>query len=534
MAILSRFPKWLLIARCEYNVSTARLRRIRPYLPFLIIPLLALHVAFLAPAMVSAMFGDTGSYLLSQTALATIQILFFCLFFYFIVIPFADTLRQAESRQLDLLLSAPIASGDLLLGEYLGQLPFYGIFIIAFAAVFTAAIGPLGMGPAQTLIVITIFVLMSLSAFWIGVVASGVLRTRLERLAGGRDIGKAVAMMLPMPMMVIIYAAAFGGLLDFLSNPEGQIVQNLLAALPSSWGARVVTDFAANPGNLGAISPSSLARVGGIIAFFFASLWVGLRISKRAYGLREASLSSSIAGPDGLFHGLIRRIGGGGSFGVLLSSLFKEYGRRLENISNVGYMIGIMVVASIFLPSRGGPPAFAIMSSLFIYPIVTVMVTSDVTVKGKESLFIYKKAPHGTSTYVRVLIARGYLLLIPIIGIASLAVSLICPQMGTDISLVVAGTLVIMVCADVIIVLGLFLLNPAFSEKSPKFWMNAIILILLHIGLFVMSFLLLVKEGKAPDPVQGLPSVLGIITLLLWITAGGFLALGIWKLNSVE
>jgi hypothetical protein len=534
LATLSTSHKWLVVARCEYNMSTGRIRRIRPYLPFLIILLLALHVAFLAPAIVSVIFGDTGSYLLSQAALASVQIAFFCLFFYFIVIPFADTLRQPEARQLDLLLSAPISSSDLLLGEYVGQIPFYGIFITLFAAVFAAVLGPLGMGPAQNLIIITIFVLMSLSAFWIGVVGSAVLKTRLERFAGGRDIGKAVAMMLPLPMMVVLYAAMGGGLLGFLSNPEGEFVQNILAILPSSWGAKVVIDFAANPGNLGAISLSSLARLGGIVAFFFGSLWVGLRVSKRAYSLQEASLSTSIAGPDGLFYRLIRKIGGGRSFGILLASLFKEYGRRLENISNVGYMIGILVVASVFLPSGEGPPAFAIMRSLFIYPIVTVMVTADVTVQGKESLFIYKKVPHGTSTFLKVLIARGYMLLIPLIGFASLAMCLMCPQMGAGISLVIAGILVIMACADVIVVFGLFLVNPAFTQKSPKFWMNVVIVILLHIGLFVVAFLLLVEEGRAPGPVQGLPSVLGIITLLLWLASGAFLALGIWKLNSVE
>jgi hypothetical protein len=515
-------------------MSTGRIRRIRPYLPFLIILLLALHVAFLAPAIVSAMFGDTGSYLLSRAALATVQIAFFCLFFYFIVIPFADTLRQPESRQLDLLLSAPISSSDLLLGEYVGQIPFYGIFITVFAAVFAAVLGPLGMGLAQNLIIITIFVLMSLSAFWIGVVGSAVLRTKLERLAGGRDIGKAVAMMLPLPMMVVLYAAMGGGLLEFLSNPEGGFAQNMLAILPSSWGARVVVDFAANPGNLGAISLGSLARAGGIVAFFLASLWVGLRVSKRAYSLQEASLSTSVAGPDGLFYGLIRKIGGGRSFGILLASLFKEYGRRLENISNVGYMIGILIVASVFLPRGEGPPAFVVMSSLFIYPIVTVMVTADVTAQGKESLLLYKRVPHGTSTYLKVLIARGYMLLIPLIGFASLAMCFTYPQMGMGISLVIAGILVIMACADVIVVLGLFLVNPAFTEKSPRFWMNVVILVLIHIGLFIVAFLLLLDEGRAPDPVQGLPSVLGIIALLVWLAAGGLLALGLWKLSSIE
>ncbi len=532
-------PKWLLVARCEYNMSTARVRRIRRYLPVLIVLLLALHVVYLAPGIVSLLFDDPGSLLLTQTALATVQVVFFCLFFYFIVIPFADTLRQPESRKLDLLLSAPVRPSDLLLGEYLGGVPFYTAFISVFAAVFAAVLAPMGLDFAQIFIIVAMFVMMSLSAFWIGIVASAILRTKLERFAGGKDIGKALAMILPLPMMVILYAAMGGGLLEFLSKPQGQVAHTILAILPSSWGAKVVTDFAMNPGNLGATALSSFARAGGIVVFFIASLWLGLKAADRAYSLQEASLSSSVAGPDGIFYRMIRAVGGSGSFGTLLASLFKEYGRRLENISNLSYMIGILIVASIFLPSSGGsdssaPPVFVIMGVLFIYPIVTVMVTADVAARGKESIFIYKKAPGGTSAYHKVLIARGYMLLTPLIGGATLAMCYFSPRIGIWDSLVITAMLVLTAMADVIIIIGLFLVNPAFSEKSPKFWLNIVLVIILHIAFFVVSFLLLVKNGEAPDPVTGLPLALGILALLSWLGAAGFLALGRWKLNSIE
>ncbi len=532
-------PKWLLFARCEYNKSTASVRRIRRYLPLLIILILALHVVYLAPQIVSLLFDDPVSILLSQTALATVQVMFFCLFFYFMVIPFADILRQPESQELDLLLSAPIEPSDLLLGKFLGGMPFYAIFIAGIGAVFTAVLAPLGLGLTQILTIVGMFVLLSLSAFWIGLVASSVLRTRLERLAGGRDIGRALAMALPLPMMVVLYAALGGGLIEFLSRPQGEVARALLSIIPSSWGARVVTDFAMNPGNLGATAGSSLARVGGIALFFIASLWVGLKIAGRAYSLEQISLSSSVAGPDGLLYAGIRTVGGGGSFGTLLASLFKEYGRTLENLSNIGYMMGILIVASIFLPSSGSPessapPAFVIMGALFIYPIVSVMVTADMAARGRESIFIYKKAPGGTSSYLKVLIARGYMLLTPMILGATLAMCIISPRIGIYDSLLITAMLVLASMADVIIVIGLFLVNPAFSEKSPRFWLNIALVAILHIALFAVSFFLLVEDGQAPDPVEGLPIVLGTLALLIWLVAAGFLVLARWKLNSIE
>lgn len=50
-------PKWLVVARNEYRVHTGRIRRIRPYFPYLVIGLLAIYVMFIAPAVVSLSEG---------------------------------------------------------------------------------------------------------------------------------------------------------------------------------------------------------------------------------------------------------------------------------------------------------------------------------------------------------------------------------------------------------------------------------------------------------------------------------------------
>jgi hypothetical protein len=473
------------------------------------------------------------SVMLSDLAVAAIQVAFLAVSFYFIVIPFADTLRQPSSSHYELLLSAPIKPSDLLLGEYLGELPFYAIFIAVFSGVFAAAMKPLGLGAVQVLIVTIVFILTSMSAFWIGVVGSAMLKARLERFAGGKDIGKAIAMIMPLPMVAIIYASMGGDLLRFIANPQNSIVRRILELLPSSWGAGVVVDFTTSPGNIAPVALDVAIRLGALAAFFLASLWLGARLADRAYTLEQGSLSISRAGPDGLLYAAIRALGGGRHFGSLLASLFKDYGRRLENISNLTYMLGILVIASMFLPSRGGPPVF-LMSALFVYPVVVVMVNGYVTMQGKENLFIYKKAPSGISRFLRATIFKGLLLLIPLTGGTTLAMTLLNSSLPAQTALVWTGLIALMVSGDVILVIGLFLINPAFSQKSPRFMLNLFTVIGIQLAMFVVSFLLLMVDGKAPDPIESIPQFLVCLSLLVWPVGIGVMLLGRRKLNGLE
>ena len=106
-----------------------------------------------------------------------------------------------------------------------------------------------------------------------GSVIAAVLRTKLEKTARGRDIGRALAMIIALPLVALIYAIQFGGLLDALAAPgTGGLISTILSLLPSSWGGEVVVAFAANPGNIGAVSFETLTRFGGLIFFFVAKV----------------------------------------------------------------------------------------------------------------------------------------------------------------------------------------------------------------------------------------------------------------------
>ena len=526
-------PKWLVVARNEYRIRTSRIRKIRPYFPHLVVGLLAVYVVFIAPAFVSLFIDDFLALILSQVAVAMMQIILFMLFIYFIMFPITETLREEQTGQLEIFLAAPIKPSDVLLGEFLGEMPYYVIFVTVITGFFTAVLNPLGLDLIQVAIIIIIFVVTFLSALWIGTVIAAILRTKLGKTARGRDIGRALAMIIALPMVALVYAIMYGGLLE---AGTGGIVKTILSLMPSSWGAEVVVGFASNPGNIGAVGFETFTRFGGLVAFFVAVLWLGTKAANRAYSLEPQTFTASKVKPDGFFYKTVKNLGGGGSFGTLLVSTFKDYSRRLENLSGITYIIGILVLMNIFIvpnvsTGTDDPPVAWMMNQIML-PILAVMVAGRVTVQGKETLFIFKKSPSGVVRLVKTSLVQSWLVTLPIAAAITATTTILDPQ-NTFISLLTnTGLVTLIVAANVAFVLGLFLLNPVFSVKSAKMWLNVMIIQFVSIGLFAVSIIVLTGSGS--EPFGDILYVQLLQTVLSWLAGIVFLYLGKRKLSRIE
>jgi len=321
-------------------------------------------------------------------------------FIYFIIIPITQTLREVQTKQLEIFLAAPIKPSDVLIGEFLGQIPLYAIFITVIIGFFTAVLRPLGLDLLQTAIIIIIFIVTILSALWVGTLIAALLRTKLGKTARGRDVGRALAMIIALPLVALYYSMQFGGLLEALADPNTSgIVKTVLNLLPSSWGAELIVNFINHPGNISAILLETVTRLIGLLAFLFGSLWLGSKAANKLYSLEPMSFIAPRTKSDGSFYKAIRFLGGGKSLGTVLVSVFKDYSRRLENLTNITYILGVIFLMAIFImPTISADPGdvpVALMIPQFIFPVLVVMVTGDVTVQGKENLFIYRKVPSG-------------------------------------------------------------------------------------------------------------------------------------------
>jgi hypothetical protein len=533
--------KWLVIARNEYRVHTSasspRLRRLRPLFPYLVALFLVIHVAYVSPAIMGFFVDDATSFFISRAALATIQIVLFMLFFYLLVIPVTDTLRGSRIEQIETYLGAPVKPGDILLGEYLGQVPLYAVLITLLAGLFTAALGPLGLDAIQTAIVIAIFVIVSLSALWIGTVTAALLRTRLAKASRGKDIGKALAVMIPLPALAVAYAMIGGGLLETLADPStSSTVGAVLGALPSSWGAKIIIGFAANPGEIGALGMGGAIRFGGLVLFFAGVLLMGSRFAGRAITLEPAEFSPPTAKPGGRPYSVLRFLGGRGHSGTILVSIFKDYIRRLENLTNIAYILGLFVIINVFMISESyrpdGPPAHLIIILIYL-PVLVAMVTGDEEIWRRRDHMIYRQTPSGVDKYIRATLVKGWLMAAPIAMIITAITSALRPG-TTPVTVLVTTLLMMLIClAYGPLILGIYLLNPTLKEKFAKIWMNAMFVAFGSLGFFLVSIQITMGNLSIMGLEQTgrIPSILLIQASATWLAALIFLYLGKMKLG---
>jgi hypothetical protein len=473
-------PKWFVIAKNEYRVTTSGIRQIRRYFPYLVTVLLALYVLYVAPAVAGLLIDDFIAFIISVAAVPVIQIILLMFFFYFVLFPISDTLREVKTGQIEVILASPVKPSDVLLGGFLGRMPIYAIAIVMITGTLTAILSPLGLDMIQNVVMISVFVITFLSAFWIGTVVAAVLRTKLARTAHGKDVGRALSIIIVLPMVGVMYALIGGGLIDALVNPAtSSTVRTILSFLPSSWGAEIFVAFASSPGNITAVGFETTTRLAGLIVFFLATLWLGTKVANRAYSLESTAFTASRAKPDGLFYNTVRRLGGGGSFGILLVTSFKDYGRRLENLSYLFYSVILVVMITVFLsdPFSSSTQPLTMVSEMAI-PMMTAFAVGTVS-RGKDTLFLYKKSPNGTSRFVKAKLLQNWLVTIPLAAAIIGTLTFLAPQV-TAFSLlgnVVAGSLRAM--GAVILLLGLALLIPVFAEESRERMFGVIINLML-------------------------------------------------------
>jgi hypothetical protein len=506
-----QLPKWFVITRNEYRVRTSSIRRIRPYFPFFVVGLLAIYVVVVAPAIIGSLVSDPVAFLLSQVAGVLIRFVLFIAFFMFITFPISYTLRDVKTAQQEIYLSAPIKPSDVLLGEFLGELPLYAIIIILITGFFTALLKPAGLSVIQIVIVFIIFIVTLSSALWIGTVISALLRTRLGKLASGKDVGKALSLFIALPAVALMYAViAFltgTGRTSLVEPAGGGIVNMLLGLLPSSWGGDLIVDFASNPGNTAAIWSETVTRLGGLILFFLVILWMGAKVADRAYSLEPTSFVGARARSDNVLYRIVKHTG---TSGILFVTVFKMYIRRLQNLSYIAYVVGLLIIMNIFLVEPGEAAPVADMG-FFLFPMLATFVASDITLRGKETLFIYRKAPHGGTRFIRTMVLKGWSVAIPITSAIVLGSMLLKPEAVFFSPLTDLGLMVIMVAGDVLFASGLFLLMPAYTERGGEFLLDVMVVVMTSLGLFAVSLSVL-------DEIMALPALhwgVGIVVLYL-------------------
>jgi hypothetical protein len=179
-------------------------------------------------------------------------------------------------------------------------------------------------------------------------------------------------------------------------------------------------------------------------------------------------------------------------------------------------------------------PMYVFMMAQFLFPVLVVMINGEVTVRGKESLFMFRKTPSGEGKLIKAILFKGWLMAVPIAGVMTVVLSILSPQTTLVSLLTNTGFMMLFIAAYTVFVLGLFLLNPAFSPKSLKLGLNVIISIFVSIGLFAVSLLSSIRVGVWSETMEGMLYVYSLQTALSWLVGIIFLYLGKKRLSRIE
>lgn len=150
------------------------------------------------------------------------------------------------------------------------------------------------------------------------------------------------------------------------------------------------------------------------------------------------------------------------------------------------------------------------------------------------SLFIFRKAHSGEGRFVKAMLLKGWLMAVPIAGVVTAVTTVLSPQATLILLLTNTGFMMLFIAAYTAFVLGLFLLNPAFSPKSIKLGLNVTIAVFVSIGLFAVSLLSLMRVGAWSETIRGMLYVQLLQTTLSWLVGIVFLYIGKRRLSTIE
>ena len=132
------------------------------------------------------------------------------------------------------------------------------------------------------------------------------------------------------------------------------------------------------------------------------------------------------------------------------------------------------------------------------------------------------------------LVTKSWLLAVPLAGVVTAAVTWLTMETTLLSFLTTTGLMMLFIAAFAVFVLGPFLLNPVYSEKSMKFFVNIVIAVFVSIGLFLVSLIIFLGILMGDGAVGWLFDVQVVQTALCWLLGSVFLYLGKKRLSKME
>ena len=546
---------WKIIAKNEIRVMTNRVRKNRTLFFITIYSIFFFWALYLGPILLDMILPEIvknfTDYYKSYIVLL-MDYAFILIFMVYIIYPLFQLYKNSEIINKDMLFAAPIKPGDIFLGEFMAQIPFYSLFILG--------LGPLGTGllrqvnPEMTSFHYAIFYgcafMATIFGLLIGTIISNWIELKMGKSKKNKDLGKAYILVSSIFIIIIYYLIRFTFEIIY-NNPE---FKYLLFFFPSFWYSSI-SIYTIEP----SLTESYLPNIGiiSVLAVVIPLIIIYISYKKASffYNLEsQIEFNAVITKEEKMGYLIIRKITPNKIQGLIITQ-FKVFLRKKENIIKLVYSIALIAILGIIIRiSLTQEITFSeneFLSNLIMglyqkdYLIITILswmgglifgifIGSHVIFNSKELIHLYKRSPRG----IRSLVTSFFLTMLYIIILMDIPLTVLFSILfGIDVmtSLVFSTGFIIYSIIILSQSIGLQSCRPLFDERSKDVFFNMYLLFFFQIISILITFFITFPNFSITMDISISFSYIFFINIIISAAVACIiLFLGIRKLDSIE
>jgi hypothetical protein len=479
--------KWYHIAKAEFFVLTAGLRKHRKATVGLMFALAAIWATYLAPMLVNGFIQmiiplETIRTLLMVMFPGLMRTVMLFLWALLLLYPLSYSLQEIKIGQWEIFLSNNVKTRDILTGTFVGKMPLYGLIVMVFAPLlispFMLAFEVSIVGQA---LVYTVIALMVMSTIWLANFITAVVQARLGDSARGNDIAKALSFVIALIVIIPMY-----GMMFFMPQLSDILGMNAFLVMPFTWPADLVSWVTITFNGIG-LTGSQILAFGAILqldmltsallmaAFGLAFVPIAIVAADRIFTISAGVRTETVTtvGRENIFIRGIRSFAKG-PFGALTVVSLKDFGRKAQNLSKIFYGVVLSIILPVLIQQMTIMEG-EVFNATEILPMISIMIgivgvfpfAGTGFLESKDQLWIIRSAPKGASRFMKARIATGFMMAVPLSAAPTLAMTFMF-NLAPLLALQIFVTAYIVVCGAVMVAMGVTAQNPNYEDTKSS------------------------------------------------------------------
>lgn len=536
---------WKVIVKNEIRIKTHRYRKNRKLFLIITFGLFLYWAFYLGPNILDILISNIAKELAHDYDYLSAKFIQYFLTTFFLIIlvyPLYNLYRKSEIGHSEILLASPVEPKDIFLGEYLGKLLFYFLFILGIGPVIISLMQQIrDLNIFQYLVIYTSFFLLLAFGFLVGTIIANLLEHRMTKSEKAKDLGKIFLFFLSMIIIALFYILRF--LFNYIKkDPRLEI---WLIYYPSFWYSNMIL-YTIDPSliissHLFVIMNICLGIVIPPIVFYFSYKNADSFYTLEGHSENEVFISKK----EGKFYSFIRKITPLNWKGLVITH-FKQFFRKKENLFKFIYIWALISVMGVIIMFSFKDPRLTkyniLNTKLLIITIIAwiggvlfgILMGIHIFIDSKQLLFHIKSTPRGIKTFVYSYVYKVLYLLFILDIILTIFFTFI---LQLDIMHFLIFFLLFMLYCLVIEIqaIGFQCFKPLFGERGKEAYVISYFIIFLQIVTFIIALYIIIPF--APNTWNNSLGLLYVLLINLPLSSGFAIIIffiGLRKLNKIE